>query len=450
MSSLKQYTDLYINNRDAINACSAAPLNALRPAALEALNGRELPDSRVEGFEKTSVDAMFAPDFGVNINRVNIPCDIASAFKCGVPNVSSLLAVVVNDSFVATAPLLKNLPAGVTVTSLAKAAADSPELVGRCYGSVAGLDSPGTALNTLLAQDGVFIHIDKGIHLDKPIQIVALSSAPVPMMSVRRLLIVAEPDSEVTILTCDHAMTPSVPSLASQVIEIIAGKGSRVDLYDIEETGSASTRYSQIYVSQESGSNLALGSMTLRNGSTRNEFEIAINGDHCESHISGMAIGSGVQHIDNSSSIIHRAPSSTSRQLFKYVLDDKATGAFEGSIEVTPEAPFTEACQTDRNILASADARMHTKPQLLIYNDDVKCSHGATTGQLDEQALFYMRSRGIPLDDARMMLMQAFMTEVVDTIRVEALRDRLRHLVERRLAGLDASCSECAVGCKSE
>ncbi|MBD5213589.1 MAG: Fe-S cluster assembly protein SufD [Bacteroidales bacterium] len=450
MGALTQYIDLYREQHDCIAAGSAGALNALRPDALKALEGKQLPDKSAEGFEKTSIDEMFAPDFGVNVNRVNLPCDVASAFKCGVPNVSSLLAILVNDTFVPTTPLLKNLPEGVIVMSLAKAAELYPELVGRYYGSAARLDSTGTALNTLLAQDGVFIHIGKGIRLDKPIQIVALSSAPVAMLSPRRLLIVAEPESEATILTCDHAMTPDTPSLVSQVVEVIAGEGSRIDICDIEETSAQSARYSQLYARQEAGSDIAIGSMTLRNGVTRNEFAIDICGPHCESHISGMAIGSGQQHIDNSSSITHAAPRSRSNQLFKYVLDDKSTGAFEGSIEVTPSAPFTEAFQTDRNILASKDARMHTKPQLLIYNDEVKCSHGATTGQLDDQALFYMRSRGIPLEEARMMLMQAFMTDVVDTIRVEALRDRLRHLVERRLAGLDASCSECTVGCKSE
>ena len=450
MSALTQYIDLYRQSHAEISAGSAGALNALRPAALEALEGCRLPDRSDEGFEKTSIDAMFAPDFGVNINRIALPCDVASAFKCGVPNVSSLLAVLVNDRFVPTAPLLKNLPDGVTVMSLAKAAELYPDIVSRHYGSVASLKSPGTALNTLLAQDGVFIRIGRGVRLDKPIQIVTLSSAPVPMLTVRRMLIIAEAGSEATILTCDHAMTPDIPSLASQVVEVIAGEGARIDICDIEESAAKSSRYSQLYARQEAGSDLAIGSMTLRNGSTRNEFSVNICGPRCESRISGMAIGSAAQHIDNSSNITHSAPRSRSNQLFKYVLDDKSTGAFEGSIEVTPDAPFTEAFQTDRNILASPDARMHTKPQLLIYNDDVKCSHGATTGQLDEQALFYMRSRGIPLDEARMMLMQAFMTEVVDTIRVEALRDRLRHLVERRLAGLDASCSECSAGCKSE
>lgn len=160
-----------------------------------------------------------------------------------------------------------------------------------------------------------------------------------------------------------------------------------------------------------------------------------------------MAIGSDRQHIDNSSSVVHTGTYGRSNQLFKYVLDDEATGSFGGSIEVAHCSRFVEAYQSNRNILASTSARMHTKPQLLIYNDDVKCSHGATTGQLDDRALFYMRTRGIPEAEARRMLMQAFMVDVIDSIALEPLRDRLRHMVERRFTGDRASCRECPASC---
>lgn len=443
MGALQQYLDLYNTQRQAIDNGSAEPLNVLRQAAREALAGKQLPDRGTEGFEKTSIDEMFSPDYGINITRLALPCDIAAAFRCGVPNVSTLLAVVVNDRFVPTSTLLKNLPEGVTVMSLSEAARKYPEEISRHYGSAADMQSPGTALNTLLAQDGMYIHVDRNIRLERPIQIVTLTSSPVSMLTARRVLIVAEQGASFSVLTCDHTMNSDIRSLTSQVIEVIAGEDSRIDICDIEETNALQSRYNQVYVTQYSRSNVAIGGMTLHNGSTRNEYRVNIIGERCECHLDGMAIGSGSQHIDNSSDVRHAASHSTSGQMFKYVLDDQATGAFEGSIVVEPGARFTEAFQTDRNILASQGARMHTKPQLLIYNDDVRCSHGATTGQLDDRALFYMQSRGIPRDEARMMLMQAFMTEVVDTVRVEAVRDRLRHLVERRLAGYDAHCNDC-------
>lgn len=448
MNALTQYTELYKSNRELIDSRSASVLNDRRRLAAEVLSTARLPRKGDEGFEKTSIEDMFAPDFGVNVARVDIPCDVASAFKCAVPNVSTLLGVVVNDKFVATASLLKNLPDGVTVMSLAEAASRFPEMVSRYYGQAALLDSPGTALNTMLVQDGVYIHVADGVKLTRPIQIVNLFSSPVPMMALRRVLVVAGRDSEVSVLMCDHTMTADTACLSSQVVEIFAGENSRVDYYDIEESAAQTSRYCQLYAVQEEGSNLLVNGMTLLNGTTRNEYRVRMAGEHCETMLAGIAIGSRCQHVDNSSDVIHSMPRCHSNQLFKYVLDDRATGAFEGSIEVTPGARFTEAFQTNRNVLASPDARMHTKPQLLIYNDDVKCSHGATTGQLDQRALFYMQTRGIPEAEARMMLMQAFMVDVIDTVRVESLRDRLRHLVERRFAGDNVLCGDCAATCR--
>ncbi|MCM1449363.1 MAG: Fe-S cluster assembly protein SufD [Clostridiales bacterium] len=443
MGSLKQYTELYDAEHERINRGSAGALNERREEARHALIGKKLPNCSMEGYEKTSIDHMFAPDLGVNIDRINVPCDVAAAFKCGIPNVSTLLAVLVNDSFVPSATLLKNMPSGVKVMSLSKAASEYPQLIERYYGSAAQMESAGTALNTMLAQDGVFIHVDRNVELDRPIQVVTLTSTPVPMLCVRRMLIVTEPGARLSVLTCDHSMSRDMAAVSSQVIEVIAGEGSRVDLCDIEETHPVYSRYNQVYVMQHNDSDVSIGGMTLHNGTTRNEYSVNIMGEGCHCHLNGMAIGSGKQHIDNCSDVRHVSGHSESDQLFKYVLDDEARGAFEGSIVVEPGAAFTQAHQTDRNILASRQARMHAKPQLLIYNDDVKCSHGATTGQLDERQLFYMQSRGIPYEEARLMLMQAFMTEVVDTVRVESVRDRLRHLVERRLAGYEAHCESC-------
>ena len=202
-----------------------------------------------------------------------------------------------------------------------------------------------------------------------------------------------------------------------------------------------------MWVSQSAGSNLLIDGMTLSNGSTRNNYHIDVKGEHAETHLLGMAISSGEQHIDNHTFIGHHAGHCHSNELFKYVLDDNATGAFSGKILVAPDAPKVEAYQSNRNVCASATAKMFTKPQLEIYTDDVKCSHGATVGQLDRDALFYMRTRGIPEQEARILLMQAFMSDVIDGVRIEALKDRLRHLVEKRFAGALSNCGDCAGTC---
>ncbi|MCC8174818.1 MAG: Fe-S cluster assembly protein SufD [Bacteroidales bacterium] len=443
MSALQQYIDLYDEHRKEIDAGSGAALNALRPAAREALTDKHLPGKGDEGFEKTSIDEMMAPDFGINFLRQPIEADLRSTFKCGVPNISTRLALVVNDMFVPTDTLAANLPQGVTMMSLAKACKEMPQVVEKHYGKITPLSDAGTALNTLLSQDGVLIHVARGVELDRPLQVVNIFSAPIPLAAFRRVLIVMEEGAKAQILFCDHTADPQRQYLASQVVEVFCDTRSELDLYDLEESSPLTARYSQLYAAQAEGSRLLVNGSTLTAGSTRNEYNISIDGPGCDCRLAGMVIGTGKMHVDNSSQVTHAAQRCHSNQLFKYALSDEATGAFEGSITVTPEGAFTEAYQSNRNILASPDARMHTKPQLLIFNDDVKCSHGATTGQLDQQALFYMRTRGIPLQEARTMLMQAFMVDVIDTVRLDSLRDRLRHLVDARFAGQKAMCADC-------
>ncbi|MDE6266979.1 MAG: Fe-S cluster assembly protein SufD [Muribaculaceae bacterium] len=447
MDALKQYIDLYTDNAEVIDSHSAPVLNELRQTACDLLKSSRFPTKKDEGFHKTSINDMFAPDFGVNINRYNIPVDVAESFRCDIPNVSTLLAVVVNDRFVATRPLLNNLPEGVTVTSLAAAARLHPELVKKYYGRIAPGDNVNVALNNMLVQDGVFIHLSKNVVLEKPLQLVNIFDGPAPMAAFRRVLIVAEENSFANILVCDHTRNRDGAYLSSEVMEVMLEKGASVGLYGIEESSANTARYSQMFVRQEHDSSFSAASSTLLNGVTRNDYNVSLNGENCSAELAGIVIADGKSHIDNNSNVIHNAPHCRSNQLFKYLLDGESSGAFEGSIVVRPEAPFTEGYQSNHNILASDKARMHTRPQLLIFNDEVKCSHGATTGQLDPDALFYMQTRGIPVDQARRLLMQAFMSDAVDTIRVDAIRDRLRHLLERRLTGEDLLCAECGSDC---
>lgn len=450
MDSLKQYTDLYDNNEATIRSHSPAVLNDMRASAREALEGARLPARGNEGYEKTSVDDMFAPDFGININRVDIPADVAASFRCDVPNISTLTGVVVNDAFHTTSTLDGKLPRGVDFMSLAEAARLYPDTVARYYGSLAPLTDASVALNTLMVQDGVFVRISRGVHLEKPLQLVNIFSAPTPMLAFRRILVVVEDDAEAQLLVCDHSQNATVQYLSSQVTEVILGRNARFDLYDIEESSALTGRRAQLFARQEAGSNLLVNGTTLSCGTTRNDYHIDLADTGCETMLAGMAIASGRQHVDNFSQVNHLAQRGHSRQLFKYVLDDEATGAFEGGILVTPHGRFTEAYQSNRNLLASGKARMHTKPQLEIYDDDVKCSHGATTGQLDADALFYMRTRGIPEREARTMLMQAFMGDVIDTVRMDSLRDRLHHLVEMRFHGRESFCGNCAAAHKNQ
>lgn len=442
-NALRQYTALYDSNREAVDAAAGGPLNALRPAARAALEGAKLPTRRTKGYEKTSIDEMFAPDYGVNVARVGIPVDVAATFRCDVPNLSTLLATVINDKFVPSSTLESRLPEGVTFMSLSRASREMPDIVGKYYGTLAPSADPCVALNTMLAQDGVMIHVARGVRPEKALQLVNIFQAPVPLAAFRRVLVVLEEGAALRLLVCDHTQDKTNSYLASQVAEVFLAPGSRLEMCAIEESSALTSRHSMMWVRQEEGSEAVINNTTLTCGTSRNDFAVTLTGHHATSRLSGMAIGGGRMHIDNDTSVVHDASHCHSDQLFKYVLDEESEGAFEGSITVKPDASFTEAYQSNRNILASESARMHCKPQLIINNDEVKCSHGASTGQLDDDALFYMQARGIPRDEARTMLMQAFMVDVIDTVGIPGLQEKLRHLVERRFAGSLHDCATC-------
>ncbi len=448
MNSLKQYTDLAKENLTQINRNSFPALNRFRSEALELLQHSELPDIGSEGHVFTAPDIMFRPDFGINLGRLPFKADVAEAFRCDVPNLSTLLGVVVNDSFHPSASLLNNLPDGVDFCSLRTAAEQHPELIQKHLGSLAPLSNPTVALNTLLAQDGVFIRIRAGVKLDKPLQLVNIFNATFPLMGVRRILVIAEEESSASVLFCDHTQSQGLSFLSSAVTEVFAESNSQLSLYDVESSTAETSRHNDLFIKQAGGSQITFGGFTLACGTTRNNINIDIAGSDCNTTIGGMAIAGDNQIIDNNTFISHNAPKSKSTQLFKYVLDNDARGAFEGRILVRQEACATEAYQANRNMLAADSARMHTEPQLEIYCDDVKCSHGATTGQLDADALFYMRTRGIPEQQARVMLMQAFMADVVDSVKMESLRQRLHMLVERRFNGHPATCNDCHTQCQ--
>lgn len=445
---MKQYIDFYKQQRSSINANSAPVLNALRDKALEVAENGTLPVLGAEHYEMTDLAEMFAPDYGINVNRVEIPVDTVSAFKCSVPKMSTALYFLFNDAF---HPALKSkdmLPEGVIVDSLRHAAIEHPELVEKYYGKTAPIENPQVALNTMLAQDGLFVYVPDGVVVESTIQIVNILNSVQPLMVNRRVLIVVGRGAEAKILTCDHTQNHDADFLNNQVIEIVVDENATLDFYDMEESSKRTHRASMMFAKQKANSNFLVNGITLVNGHSRNDLRISIDGENSETNLLGMAIATGKQNIDNNINIIHNVPHCRSNQLYKYLLEDEARGSFNGKILVKPGADKIEAYQGNKNIVASDKAKMHTKPQLEIYTDDVKCSHGATIGQLDQKAMFYMRTRGVSEKQAKMLLMQAFMSDVIAGMKIESLRERLTSLVEKRLSGSMALCKECGTACK--
>ena len=447
MSSEKQYIDLYNQCKGMINKHAPQVLNDLRDKAFGDFCRLGFPSNKVERYKYTDMQKIFEPDYGLNLNRLEIPVNPYDVFKCDVPNLSTSLYFVVNDSFYDKMLPKCSLAEGVIVGSLSKVATEHPELVAKYYGKIANTgDDAVTALNTMLSQDGLMVYVPKNVKVEKAIQVINILRSDVDLMVNRRVLIVMEQGSEAKFLFCDHAADDR-NFLATQVIEAFVGENAKLDLYCLEETHYKNTRVSNVYIEQQANSVVNHNVITLHNGVTRNRLDLVFKGEGAECFANGCVIADKSQHIDNNTLIDHQVGHCTSHQLYKYVLGDEAVGAFDGRILVRKDAQKTSSNEINQNLCTTKKARMFTQPMLEIYADDVKCSHGSTVGQLNDAAMFYMRQRGISEKEAKLLLEFAFVNEVVDQIQLEPLKERLRYLVEKRFRGELNKCEGCKL-CK--
>ena len=442
-----QYIELYDECRGMICSHSAEVMNAVRDEAYENFKRQGFPTKKVERYKYTDIEKLFEPNYGLNLNRLDIPVNPYDAFRCDVPNLSTSLYFVVNDAFYKKSEPKALLPEGVIVDSLKNQAERNPELIAKYYAKLAKTDEDAiTALNTMLAQDGLLVYVPKNVVVDRAIQVINILRSDVDMMVNRRVLIVVEEGAEAKLLFCDHAADDR-NFLATQVIEAYVGRNASLDLYCLEETHAKNVRVSNLYIDQQADSRLNHNVITLHNGVTRNRVDLTLSGEGAECVLNGCVIADKEQHVDNNTVIDHKVEHCTSSQLYKYVLDEKAKGAFAGRVLVRHGAQKTSSEMRNQNICATREARMFTQPMLEIYADDVKCSHGSTVGQLNDAAMFYMQQRGISQKEAKLLLEFAFVNEVIDTIRLEPLRDRLHHLVEKRFRGELSKCEGCKL-CK--
>lgn len=406
MSAEKQYIDFYREASGMISSRSCPVMNAAREVAFQTFCAQGFPSRKVERYRYTDVQSDFAPNYGISL-----------------------------------APLqLDDMPFCNTLSQ-------ADERLSALYGQVADAADPIVSLNTMLSVDTLLIHIPRGAHPQHPIQISHLLKGAVDNVMVnRRVLIVLDECAQADIVITERSYDQR-HFLTNQVIEVVCADDSILNLYEIEETHLLCTRYSSLFVRQGRNSRVSHTSLTLFNGHTRNRVDVRLQGEGSEVMLNGCVIADKMQRVDNNTLIDHQVGHCTSRQLYKYVLDDSAVGAFAGRILVREGAQKTVSQETNANLCSARTARMYTQPMLEIYADDVKCSHGSTVGQMDDAALFYMQQRGISEPEARLLLKSAFITEVIEAIPMETLRDRLQVLVDKRLRGELSKCEGCKL-CK--
>jgi Fe-S cluster assembly protein SufD len=441
-----ELVELYNNNTDIITGQDSDLVKTHRVSAYESFRKMGIPTKKEEAYKYTNLEQYLTDsEYDYELAPLNYEVNLDDIFHCDIPELATQIALVLNGFYYKhNRPI--NLPKGVVLCGLAEATKKYPELVKKHYGKYANTNTNSlAALSGMFAQDGIFLYIPKNVVIETPIQIINVGYSFKNLRINRRNLIIAEENAQASVLFCDHTLCAK-SFITNSLTEVYTGAGANLDLIRMQNENSSSSQISNTFIHQEANSTFTSNTLSLHGGLIRNNFYAKLDGEGANNNTYGLFLADNEQHMSTYTHVHHAKPHCLSDQLVKGVLDDKATGAFNGMIYVDEGAIKTEAFQRNNNILLTKTAKMNTKPQLEIYNDDVKCSHGATVGQLDENALFYIRSRGIGHTEAMHLLMYAFANEVIGKIKLDALRDRIIEMVDKRLRGELAACENCNLG----
>lgn len=437
-------------NREMLKKNDIPIVSELRESAINSFRKIGFPTQNLEEWRNTNLENALTKDYHFDFSPIEQKIDIEKIFRCEVHNFETYLFTTLNGWYVYKNSPITTLPDGTIVGSIAKAFELFPDLVKQHYGKYDDIEKKAlNALNTSFVQDGIFIYVPDGVEVSKPVQMVNIIDSEKNIFVQPRNLIIVGKNSKLTLVHCDDSLT-SNPSLINTVSEVFIDENSSLDYYKLQNKDENSTMITSSYFHQERNTNLIANTITLNGGIIRNNTHVTLNGEGGNAEIFGLYLMDKKQHIDNRVFIDHAKPNCYSNEMYKGIIDDEASAVFNGHVLVRRDAQKTNAFQNNKNILLTDTAKIDTKPFLEIYADDVKCSHGATVGQLDTDALFYIRSRGICERNARMLLMYAFAAEVVNKVNIPILKERIDNMIVKRLKGELTICDQCVLHCKED
>jgi Fe-S cluster assembly protein SufD len=435
---VSEVTQRYLAQHDAFakNGGGGVPswVKELRAAAMARFSGTGFPTTKEEDWRFTSVqkiaDGSFALVHGAGV--MPVARDVHAHELC---EAHRHLLVFVNGKFAPSLSSIAGLPAGVRIGSLAEAFGSDAVVVQQHLAKHAWMANPFTSLNTAFMRDGGYIHIPANVVLDEPVQLLYLSVAgATPSVSHPRTLIVADRLARASVVETYAGIGEGV-YWTNAVTEIIVGDGARVDCYRVQREGAQAYHVAATHTHQGRDATVHLHPVVLGGALTRHDIGVVMNGENGLSVLNGLYVLGQHQHVDHHTTIDHAKPHCESHEYFNGILDDHSRGVFNGRIIVRPGAQRTDSKQTNNNLVLSEEARADSQPQLEIYADDVKCTHGATLGPIDEKAMFYLTSRGIPSAEARSLLTYGFGAEIIDRMEIAPLQATLDRLIRRRLLG---------------
>ncbi|AQG77903.1 Fe-S cluster assembly protein SufD [Spirosoma montaniterrae] len=434
-SSYNQFKDQLLAafhaNEERMNGEAKMPLHQVRRAALKQFDLLGFPTIRHEEWKYSNVSGLFKQAFELDENTTVTEADLA---PLAIPNLEGNVLYFVNGRYHPELSRIVSPASQLSITTFAEALKADPDFIGSHFARYADYqDNAFTALNTALANDGAVLRIPDNTVVEQPVILRFVSDCRQNnITSQPRNLVIVGRNAEVTMAESFRTMGDRA-SFVNVVTEIVLNRDARMQYYKVQNESEQAYHIGTTQVSQADNSHFYSATVTLNGHFVRNNLNIVLNGQHAEAFMYGLYMPNGRQHVDNHTLVDHAMPNSYSSELYKGILDDNGTGVFNGKIYVRPDAQKTNAYQSCKNVVLSPGASMNTKPQLEIFADDVKCSHGTTTGQLNDEALFYMRSRGIPKDEARTLLLYAFAQDVLSQIKIQPIREFLNGVVVEKL-----------------
>ncbi|WP_452227361.1 Fe-S cluster assembly protein SufD [Lacinutrix cladophorae] len=406
-------------------------IHDIRTEAIKTFETEGFPSKKDEAWKYTSLNSILKQDYSVFPKQENA-IEYSDVKKYFIHDIDTYNIVFIDGKF--ASHLSQTTHDGIDVC-LMSSALNKPKyrlIIENYFNKVATKDSL-TSLNTAFAQEGAYIHIPKNKLVNKPIQILHFSTgSEIALMQQPRNLIVVDENSHVQIIE-RHQSLSNNPVLTNSVTEIFGNKRAIIDYYKIQNDNVNASLIDNTFVNQKRESHVSVHTFSFGGKLTRNNLNFYQNGEHMDSTLNGVTIIGDKQHVDHNTLVHHIEPNCESHQDYKGIFNDSATGVFNGKVIVNKEAQKTNAFQSNNNILLSDKATINSKPQLEIFADDVKCSHGCTIGQLDDSAMFYLRSRGIPEKEAKALLMYAFANNVLESVKIPELKKRINGLIANKL-----------------
>jgi Fe-S cluster assembly protein SufD len=408
--------------------------------AIENIIKNGIPANKSEKYKYANIPKIINQELSFGFKNAYPELDPAHIFHCDVNGLYATTFHLHNGHFFSATGKSILTPDGIEIESLRKTLSERNEWLSLYFTSITGNNEEGLlALNSFLFEDGAFIYIPKNVSTDKPIQLVHTVFENKPVSVATRNIIILEEGSSADIMICEHSFDNKQYSIHSTT-EIIQKAGSTLNLIRIQNEHNKIAHFTHTFINTADNATTNTYNLNFNGGFIRNNLEVNINGLNCKTNCYGLTIADKDQYMDNYVLMNHNKPNGTSNQLYKNIINSNAEVSFNGKIYVAKDSQKTNAFQSSRAILTDNEGKFNTKPQLEIYADDVKCSHGAAIGKLDEQAMFYMQSRGISYKDAKLLMLYAFADEVIKTIPHPSLKQQLENLTNERLKGGNPGC----------